>query len=161
MGTRADFYIGQGEEAVWLGSVGWDGYPKGITPKSEETEKTWNGARRHIAIEWPQGEHLFDSENEEEFLARVQRYFQYRADVTLPEHGWPWPWDDSNTTDYAYSFHDGKVMASCFGSDWFDPREDYSDDEIEQRGEGTTFPNMKGRKNVAWGERSGLIFVGG
>ena len=26
MGSRADFYIGEGTEAEWLGSVAWDGY---------------------------------------------------------------------------------------------------------------------------------------
>ena len=26
MGTRADFYIGRGQDAEWLGSVAWDGY---------------------------------------------------------------------------------------------------------------------------------------
>jgi hypothetical protein len=30
MGTRADFYIGRGTEAEWLGSVAWDGYPGGV-----------------------------------------------------------------------------------------------------------------------------------
>ncbi len=27
MGTRADFYVGLGEQAEWLGSVAWDGNP--------------------------------------------------------------------------------------------------------------------------------------
>ena len=26
MGTRADFYLGEGSAAEWLGSVAWDGY---------------------------------------------------------------------------------------------------------------------------------------
>jgi len=26
MGTRADFYVGMGKDAEWLGSVAWDGY---------------------------------------------------------------------------------------------------------------------------------------
>lgn len=30
MGTRADFYVGRGEQAQWLGSIGWNGYPEGI-----------------------------------------------------------------------------------------------------------------------------------
>jgi len=29
MGTRADFYVGRGEQAEWLGSIAWDGYPSG------------------------------------------------------------------------------------------------------------------------------------
>ena len=30
MGTRADFYIGKGTDAEWLGSIAWNGYPDGI-----------------------------------------------------------------------------------------------------------------------------------
>jgi hypothetical protein len=30
MGTRADFYIGRGESAEWVGSVAWDGQPSGM-----------------------------------------------------------------------------------------------------------------------------------
>jgi hypothetical protein len=30
MGTRADFYVGRGGQAEWLGSIAWDGYPSGI-----------------------------------------------------------------------------------------------------------------------------------
>lgn len=29
MGTRADFYVGRGEAAEWLGSIAMDGYPDG------------------------------------------------------------------------------------------------------------------------------------
>jgi hypothetical protein len=29
MGTRADFYVGRGETAEWLGSIAWDGNPGG------------------------------------------------------------------------------------------------------------------------------------
>jgi hypothetical protein len=29
MGTRADFYVGRGESAEWLGSIAYDGYPEG------------------------------------------------------------------------------------------------------------------------------------
>jgi hypothetical protein len=30
MGTRADFYVGRGPDAEWLGSVAMDGYPSGV-----------------------------------------------------------------------------------------------------------------------------------
>ena len=32
MGTRADFYVGHGKDAEWLGSIAWDGYREGIPP---------------------------------------------------------------------------------------------------------------------------------
>lgn len=37
---------------------------------------------------------------------------------TRPVQGWPWPWDDSRTTDYAYTFVDGEVRISVFGGAW-------------------------------------------
>lgn len=33
MGTRADFYVGKGPNAEWLGSTAMDGYPEGIFHK--------------------------------------------------------------------------------------------------------------------------------
>lgn len=30
MGTRADFYVGRGKDAEWIGSVAFDGYPDGF-----------------------------------------------------------------------------------------------------------------------------------
>jgi len=30
MGTRADFYVGIGPEAEWVGSIAYDGYPDGV-----------------------------------------------------------------------------------------------------------------------------------
>ena len=27
MGTRADFYVGRGDAAEWIGSIAYDGYP--------------------------------------------------------------------------------------------------------------------------------------
>lgn len=49
----------------------------------------------------------------------------------------PWPWDDSNTTDYAYVFHDGAVTIPHESVDWL--------------------LNMATRKNVQWGSQKGGI----
>ena len=76
MGTRADFYMGRGPDAEWIGSIAWDGYPEGITPKGGK---------------WPDGAHLFDAQTEEEYRERLEDYFERREDVSRPEHGWPWP----------------------------------------------------------------------
>jgi hypothetical protein len=35
-----------------------------------------------------------------------------------PEVGWPWPWEDSNTTDYAYAWDEGRVWITYFGHGW-------------------------------------------
>ena len=136
MGTRADFYIGRGNDAEWLGSIAWDGYPRGIA------------------------ESVIESTNADEFTSSVKAFLNGRDDATTPEMGWPWPWETSNTTDFAYAFDGDRVHASCFGGNWFDPRQDDGDGERIDGGEEAIFPDMSSRKNVALGgERSGVIIV--
>jgi len=131
MGTRADFYIGRGETAEWLGSIGWDGYPDGIDAE------------------------VLTASSEDGFRAAVSKFIAERNDTTLPSNGWPWPWKDSGTTDYTYAF-DGKVFASSFGYEWFDPTQP----EPESNGPKVAiFPDMSGRSNFTLGPRSGVIVV--
>ena len=136
MGTRADFYVGRGKNAEWLGSIGWDGYPDGI-------ERT-----------------LLDSRSEAVFRKRLAAFFKGRDDVTLPAQGWPWPWDDSGTTDYAYVFDRGRVYASGFGHKWhiatWAPPEKWYERHSNHKVE---FPDMSARKAVTLGKRSGLIVL--
>lgn len=134
MGTRADFYIGRGEQAEWLGSIGWDGYPDGID------------------------ELLLHATSEAAFRVALEAFFKDRDDVTRPADGWPWPWADSCTTDYAYAFDGENVWGSCFGNEWFDTREP----QPERDGNKTAvFPDMKARQNVTLGKRSGTIVISG
>jgi len=88
MGTRADFYVGCGKDAEWLGSVAWDGY------------------------EWDEDKdsRIAKAKTEKEYRAAVTEMLAGRRDATPPEMGWPWPWDDSCLTDYVYAFLDGKVV---------------------------------------------------
>lgn len=144
MGTRADFYIGRGEKAEWLGSIGMDGYPDG-QPSNPE----WKGG-------------LVNATSEADFREKVLATIEGCGHGTKPEQGWPWPWEDSRTTDYAYAFDEGKVWSSCFGRSWVDPLKRLDDDEderIESLGKVAVFPNMKDRQNVTLGERSGLLVV--
>lgn len=132
MGTRADFYVGRGPKAEWLGSIAWDGYPKGI-PKPLRRAKT-----------------------EEEFRMEVAKELSKREDATFPEMGWPWPWDDSKTTDYAYAFDEGRVWASCFGGKWFNPMRKQPNSEEQV----AVFPNMSSIKRTNFGKRSGIMIIG-
>lgn len=161
MGTRADFYIGRGADAEWLGSIAWDGYPPGITPHGEKTVRRYN-EMVHVDEEWPAGAHLFDATNEADFRARVERFFQYRKDVTRPAEGWPWPWEDSCTTDYAYAFDGGTVWASCFGHAWFDPRVVQDGDNGDMPGEKcAVFPQFsKERMAPVGSDKSGVMVIG-
>ncbi len=165
MGTRSDFYIGRGKDAEWIGSIAWDGYPEGITPNSKEKEPMYPGGPMcHKNIDWPKGEHLFDSKTEKQFRERLVQFFQHRDDVTLPENGWPWPWEDSNTTDYAYALAGEKVLASCFGSPWFDPLERMADEDSEDEPnylEESIFPDMSEKANnpEMGSKKSGVMII--
>jgi hypothetical protein len=144
MGTRADFYVGRGESAEWLGSIAWDGYPCGVALT---------------------GKSVFTAAGEADYRKAVAEFLASEDSATLPEMGWPWPWNDSGTTDYAYAFEDGKTLGSNFGQPWFvvDADEgavDYGEpDEDEQSGPQAVFPDMAARKNTTYGKRSGVLIV--
>jgi hypothetical protein len=136
MGTRADFYVGRGEQAEWLGSIAWDGNPKGI----------------HEAV--------LRSMTETEFRGQVREFLSQREDRSLPEDGWPWPWENSRTTDYAYAFDGGAVYASCFGREWFDPTKPRPDqDDLPKT---ALFPDMSGgKRRELFGAHSGVMVLRG
>lgn len=164
MGTRADFYVGNGKEAEWIGSTAWDGDRGGIVVTLKEKEK-FAGIEINKHAEFPEGKHLFDSTTEKEFRERVAQYFENRDDVTLPDMGWPWPWDDSATSDCSYWFFGGQVFdehdkryTPC--SEDIPGEDDEWDKWLESK-EPIQFPNMSGKKKVTLGKRSGLIVVSG
>jgi hypothetical protein len=114
VGTRADFYVGSGASAEWLGSIAWDGYE-------------WAKKR---------GCQLRKARTEAAYRKAVEAILRDRNDATRPADGWPWPWNDSNTTDYAYYWDGKKTRWSCSGMTW---------------------PDMSNRQNVTLGRRSGLV----
>ena len=132
MGTRADFYIGVGESAEWIGSVAWDGYEWEEQPECA----------------------LMTATTQDEFVAAVGVISQDRKDWTSPKQGWPWPWKNSRTTDRAYAFADGKTQAFHWG---LLP----SENEGEDGAEVCDWPDMSDKKNVTLGPRSGLIVLRG
>ena len=142
MGTRADFYVGKGLKAEWLGSIAWDGYPEGIptTIASSRTEKGYRDA--------------------------VISFLDERDDATKPEQGWPWPWKTSHTTDCAYTFTDDEVWCTWFGRPWRTIHEvlQHIDDEDwngvwSEESKTAEFPDMSDRQKVTMGARSGLIIL--
>jgi hypothetical protein len=137
MGTRADFYVGRGEQAEWLGSIAWDGYPNGIDKQ------------------------ILGCQSPEAFRHAVTSFLAKRKDKTLPEQGWPWPWQMSSTTDFAYAIDAGLVYASCFGGPWFectDPDTAVPDDD---KGDKAVFPDMsKAKQREKLGPHSGVIIIG-
>lgn len=140
MGTRADFYVGRGENAEWLGSIAWDGYPDGLP----------------IDIVRPPDAAPM---RESEYRASMDVFLSERDDATRPTDGWPWPWETSHTTDYAYAFEGGTVYACCFGHRWYranDPA--LNDDETEEKE--AVFPVMNTGKYARAGtNRSGVMLI--
>lgn len=135
MGTRADFYVGRGKDAEWLGSIAWDGYPSGLDA--------------------PQ---LLAATGEPHYREEVASLLAKRDDGTVPADGWPWPWKDSGTTDYAYAFDNGKVWA--WSHRWFVAKDSEPDEEDEDSvPEVAVFPDMTDRQMVTLGKRSGVIII--
>ena len=145
MGTRADFYVGRGANAEWLGSVAWDGYPD-----NDDYDL------------------IFASAEERPFRLSVNELLGRRDDGTMPEHGWPWPWEDSTTTDWAYTFDGGEIYASYFGAPWVPVSQylQFNDEQQEAYRDsapadgGIEHPNMKAVQDVNFGRRSGVTIMG-
>lgn len=141
MGTRADFYIRRTNDAEWLGSVAMDGYPEGIAPA------------------------ILDAKKEMEYRQAVSNFLDETSHATMPEQGWPWPWTDSNTSDYAYAWDNGVWYTIGYQpTRWWlhaDGELPYDDvEKYEAALEGlqvTDFPNMEHMQNVTRGHRSGLV----
>lgn len=141
MGTRADFYIGRGAHAEWLGSIAWDGYPDGLTRTG-----------------------VLTAETKETFRTAVTAMLVSRDDGTVPAQGWPWPWNNSHTTDYSYAFDGSEVWVTNYGYRWYTARGYVGrDDDYDGDGDGekeTVFPDMTPRQWVTLGKRSGILLIG-
>lgn len=138
MGTRADFYVGKGKDAEWLGSIAWDGYEVAGYIRAAKTEANY---RKAVEV----------------FLAK-------RDDATMPTQGWPWPWNNSGTTDCSYWFFDGQCWEALGSPDRYVPAKGLPVDEAEQEAfiekcERIEFPDMSALKNVTLGPRSGVIVI--
>lgn len=80
MGTRADFYVGL-REPQWIGSITQDGHP-------------WNIACKVLI-----------QVNKTMYEETVLEFLKLRNGIIASEDGkWPWPWEDSQMTDYSYFF---------------------------------------------------------
>jgi hypothetical protein len=135
MGTRADFYVGRGESAEWLGSIAYDGYPDGIDDA------------------------VLKARTESAYRARVVRFLAEEESATLPKDGWPWPWETSHTTDYAYAFDKGRVWACCFGHRWYHATDPALNDD-ETSAKEAVFPVMRTANHAPAGtKRSGVMVI--
>lgn len=168
MGTRADFYVGRGEAAEWIGSIAYDGYPF-YKPRLSEV---WIGGVKAEVL---------GATNEAAYRLAVANCLKIPSNSgTSPEQGWPWTWPTSYLTDYAYAFDNGQVWMSHFASEWkiplytkatdnhahkpdFGAEDDSQDDEDEDSfgDPRVIFPDMSSRYiRVPPGDsRSGFTFI--
>jgi hypothetical protein len=134
MGTRADFYVGRGTDAEWIGSIAWDG------------GDIDNQIRQ--------------CQSPESFRHAVESFLKERDDATWPKDGWPWPWETSSTTDYAHAFDGDRTFSCCFGGTWWDASNGEPDHDELPKWPKAVFPNMKEKQKVTFGKRSGVLIVG-
>lgn len=145
MGTRADFWIGVGPDAEWLGSIAFDGYPN-----SRSGEPVPNDELAEV----------LRAETPDEYRRAVASRLGQGDDCSTPEMGWPWPWDDSSATDFAYTFTEG-VYVSCFGSSWIPAERAITFDEWDDKLPTLWLPNMASCRVVArpGSSRSGFMVI--
>lgn len=143
MGTRADFYVKDRDSWEWLGSVSMDGGPRslGWEAVTATTEVTFRGA-----------------------VARVLSDPEVMS--TFPDEGWPWPWEDSRTTDYAYAWDQvlGQVILSRFGRKWVTSNQYLVNPDVVYEGEkmlAKEVLDMSGMpRGDVWGKSGLLVYVG-
>ena len=145
MGTRADFYVGKGRDAEWLGSIAYDGHRESIDPQ------------------------ILGCQSPEAFRYAVARFLAERDDATLPAQGWPWPWDTSATSDCSYWHFGGQtwdaqgnpeVYVPCSVKEPTDEDDEECEESFLKDRERIEFPDMSAHKNVALGQRSGMLIIG-
>lgn len=142
MGTRADFYISRDggiTSSDWIGSIAYDGYPDGIPSK------------------------ILSATTEDDFKLACLSEINGREDGTFASMGWPWPWDDSCTTDYAYVFciDCGVVVAYNWGVPMLDMHfvgdDDDANIDVDHQ---VKFPLMSTlRAAKAGNKRSGIMLI--
>ncbi len=93
MGTRCDFYLGRGPLAQYLGSIGHDAYVDAMAERFEGIQ------------------------TQDAFNARLTEVFAEYGEIKA-EHGWPWPWRDSHTTDTVVAFDGGQLWTNHYDGCW-------------------------------------------
>lgn len=169
MGTRADFYIAKADELQWKGSIAFDGYS---IAEADENDLSPNDKQKRTQ-EFLECE-IKKCTDEKAFEDLLTEYLNGRDDATFPKDGWPWPWNNSKLTDETYLLKDGRVWrmykhdgeyedntTPCY----FAPIEVETCDDEGEEIEPTEkivlcVPDMKEKKNVAGGNRSGMIVIG-
>lgn len=131
MGTRADFYIDNRGDMTWLASMFKDAHP-------------WNIPLVVLVQVNPTmfAEHLFE--------------WLDASKVDYQDTEWPWPWEDSQLTDYSYILDDerGKVLAySMQDKIIFDPLKISAGEDLKSAKIASAVPNFP-KLGVGYGPKS-------
>jgi hypothetical protein len=145
MGTRADFYVGQ----EWIGSLAFDGYR--VHEMVEKNAGRDADSRACWAIKI--------ATSEADYRDAVKTLMDLNNDASVPANGWPWPWEDSRTSDRAYIFDGTKTVAYAWGKQIVAGSED-DEDAPDGPEPDAGWPNMKDKQNVTLGQRSGVMILG-
>lgn len=97
MGTKADFYIERRGKLIWCGSTPYDGH-------APDNKKEWF-IKTAFA---PQSNRMMQCRTEAEYIYTMATIWK-RSQFVHPSDGWPWPWDDSQTTGNFFVFRKRKV----------------------------------------------------
>ena len=113
MGTRANFYIGMGEDIKFLKWIKWDGYPwyPGIMPRKP---KELQEIGKTLMDDWPFGDTILKATTEKEYLKKLE-YLVKNCEKDAAQ----------NTTDYSiqefnYTFFKDMVYVCISGFPWMD-----------------------------------------
>ena len=147
MGTRADFYLGTDPaDMEWLGSVAYDGYSIADTPERNPIDRAVAHAKTAKA-----------------FRGAVAALLTENEHGSTQEQGWPWPWEDSCTTDYTYCFGGTHTVYYCFGHGPQYPGKSVFTRDGEYKRPfrvKASFPDMTRYQRITFGSRSGLLILG-
>lgn len=139
MGTRADFFVGIGPTAEWIGSVSYDGGPH------------------------DQGAAPLAATSEVEFRAVVEQLLSRPgALVTRPEEGWPWPWEDFRTSDYGYAWDPERGAVASSSRAWVTAQQLRDDPDVIYSGERLRDDEVRNMRDYPKADvlaKSGLVFL--
>lgn len=138
MGTRADFFIGVGPTAEWIGSTSYDRAPYG----------------------W--GEDPLKAGTEKEFRDAVEVMLATGDLVTRPSEGGPWPWADFRTSDYAYAWDPQRGPVTSAGRVWRTPAEMAANPDCLYTGARLRDDEVPDMRKIPKGDvigKSGLMFL--
>ena len=100
MGTYADFYVGRGPKARWVGSINSDGQPENV-PKEIRRASTAREFRAAVR-----------------FRLRKMSQSLLGGAAIAGKDAWPHSWTNSAMSDFAYAFDRGLVYVSHFKNPW-------------------------------------------